>query len=672
MSYTTLIELRQLEGQGIQTKADGTQQNGQWETVLDGSNAVMLEEGDQVQVKAVWLDTSAAASGFIEVAEDTDITMTSAMYLQNYNKDQNYDYLQLANPPAPGALGSAALRRYGNGNRTADTNGYGGDNNPWFLSEVNIAGSNKYNITTATLTVLHPNSSVRYYGGVDIIYEYTKPTDPAGTFGSYWALKLHPARRTERLGQHNPYLVNVICSGTPTAPDFRMTFESAATLSKFGIAAISLGNEPITDTTPTVTLQEFETKFTVPQGSYTPLEMSQLITSELNSVEQQGKVNDNYGILPIASKTEWPVMSNIMTTVLKNNTEITAKNATTKQIFVNASGYENSTQVGLPTPTDRNGVYYFDYDIDTMEKERLAQGGPPYSRPPLDRYIGTNQIALLYDELSQKLKFDIMHFPIYTGATVDTGISANDALPSVLYNSADTIGNIFVTGGLATRYSGIVWTSLQPPTFWNEMLGFSDITVSPSYTSKMNYPGASDTITVNNSFKMPVKEGVNVTGGFPGLDLAVVHDDTNFATPIFQDPSGTILNVAQKTNDVSSIFSKRTFNSSLAEAGYFLLDIQSNIQQKLVSSKLATTHTQSIINRYYTANSFTSDTGNGSILYTHVGEPQMLSSFKVTVRNPDRSLVDGHILQPKNTVFIEVIKPLKELEAPPPVGRTAT
>jgi len=34
----------------------------------------------------------------------------------------------------------------------------------------------------------------------------------------------------------------------------------------------------------------------------------------------------------------------------------------------------------------------------------------------------------------------------------------------------------------------------------------------------------------------------------------------------------------------------------------------------------------------------------------------MLSNFQVRVLNPDRSNVDPHVLQDKNTVFIEVIK----------------
>jgi len=68
----------------------------------------------------------------------------------------------------------------------------------------------------------------------------------------------------------------------------------------------------------------------------------------------------------------------------------------------------------------------------------------------------------------------------------------------------------------------------------------------------------------------------------------------------------------------------------------------------------------SIVNRYYTQNSFTSDQGAGSIAYTHVGEPQLLSNLNVSVLNPDRSFVSSNILQDKNTIFVEVIKAIDQ------------
>ena len=664
MAETTLIELRQAEGQGLFTNADGSVQNGLWETVLDSSNQIMLEEGDQVQVKGVWLDTSAAASGFIEVANDTDVTMTAAMYLQNYNKDQAYPWAQT--PPSPVPAGWNYLRLYPNGDRPYENDELGGrgDNNPWFLSEVNTSGAETWKINNISLDLVHPGSATRDYGGMDVVFLYTKTTDPTNKFGYAWVLKLHPKRRTNQYSKYAPYPCDLLVAGDATNPDFKIAETSQQELYKHGIFSVSFTQTAFAAGTPVVTLQEFPVTFNVPAGSYTPIEMANLINSNLDNVQATGKVNDDYGV--IATKTKWPVMSPLLTTVLKNDKDIKALNPTSRQIWVNASGYENSTTDTDATPTDRNGQYYFVYDNAKMIAEE-SEG----ARPALDAYCGTNQIACLFDEVSNKIKFDIMHFPIYSGATQVSGVSANDALPSALYNTSFTTGNIFVDSGLATRYSGICWTSLQPSIFWNEMLGFTDITVAPSQTATMNYPAKTDVITVQNSFKMPVVDGVNITGAFPGLDLGVIHDDTLYGTPVFQAPTGIPPNVAQRTNDVTSIFSSRTFNSSLADEGYFLLDIRSNIQQKLVSSSLSTTHTQSIINRYYTANSFTSDTGNGSILYTHVGEPQLLSNFQVTIRNPDRTLVDNHILQPKNTVFIEVVKAIKELEKPTAVSRTA-
>lgn len=667
MAETTLIELRQAEGQGLFTNADGTVQNGLWETVLDSSNQIILEEGDQVQVKGVWLDTSAAASGFIEVANDLDVTMTAAMYLQNYNKDQAYAWQQT--PPEPVPAGWDYLRLYPNGNRPLEASTLlgRGDNNPWFLGEVNTSGAETWKINNISLDLVHPGSNNRDYGGLDVVFLYTKTTDPTNKFGYAWVLKLHPKRRTNQYSKYAPYPCDLLVAGDATNPDFKIAQASQEQLYKHGIFSVSFTKTAFAAGTPVVTLQEFPVKFKVPAGAYTPIEMADLINSNLDNIQSNGKINDNYGG-DMLTKTNWPVMSPLLTTVLQNDNDIKAKNAGATQVWVNASGYENSTTTGQPIPKDRNGEYYFVYDNAKMIAE---QATGPYTRPPLDAYCGTNQIACLFDDISQKIKFDIMHFPIYSGATQVDGASGNDALPSALYNATESTANIFVTSGIATKYSGICWTALQPSIFWNEMLGFNNIAVAPSQTATMNFPLATDVITVQNSFKMPVVDGVNITGAFPGLDLGVVHDDTLYGTPVFQAPTGTPANVAQRTNDVSSIFSSRTFNSSLADEGYFLLDIRSNIQQKLVSSSLSTTHTQSIINRYYTANSFTSDTGNGSILYTHVGEPQLLSNFQVTIRNPDRTLVDNHILQPKNTVFIEVVKAIKELEKPTAVSRTA-
>ena len=81
MSKSTIIELRQLDSSDVV-------QNGVYSSTLDPNSAILLEEGDQVNVKAIYLDTAESSAGFIHLENDVQVEMELAMYIQNYNKDQ--------------------------------------------------------------------------------------------------------------------------------------------------------------------------------------------------------------------------------------------------------------------------------------------------------------------------------------------------------------------------------------------------------------------------------------------------------------------------------------------------------------------------------------------------------------------------------------------------------
>ena len=88
---TTILELRQLENiEQTPVLADGTMQNGLWTNTLDVP--IVIEAGDQISVKSCYLDTAASSSGFIEVENDIPVSMSAAMYLTNYDKDQQYTW----------------------------------------------------------------------------------------------------------------------------------------------------------------------------------------------------------------------------------------------------------------------------------------------------------------------------------------------------------------------------------------------------------------------------------------------------------------------------------------------------------------------------------------------------------------------------------------------------
>ena len=663
MSKTTILELRQLESQeDPPILPDGTLQNGFWSNTLDVP--IKIEEGDQIQVKSVYCDTAAASSGFIEVENDIPVSMTAAMYLTNYNRDQTYAWTKPdPTTPAPNPPNDY-LRNYHNVNRPVNNLG---DNNKWFLGEISESTSYTWNLPTVTLQPLDRHENSNRYGGV-VHFLYTGVEPGATPYGKGVQITV-PMTKVKNAGKDNPYPLNIRCAGSATAPEIKQDPNYPLSQTN-GIGAFIPHGTVSNAGTVIATPQLFTLNFTIKGGPgvvYSPLEMSQLITDEINNAQSEGTVGINYITAgpTVNSMKHYPAMSPFLTTVLKNDQELQAR-ATTEgtpiaQAFINATGYEKFDYGG--EILNLNGNFYFDYNIQRMLNEHTVTGTAPnevLTVPAVDCWVGTNQLALVFDEVENKLKWDIQHFPIYSGDTITNNVSANDGKPTALYNEAQGSppggGEVVVTKGVALQYSGIVWTDLSPASFWVDTLGFADAITPPNYTQgKLVYEGSGQP-TEPNSFELITNEGVNTTGALPGLDLGVVHASADYTRPIWGDPANAKSGVERQTDDVSSIFSTRTWNTSVADEGYFVLDIGTNFTQNLIASNLTSHNTQSIINRYYTANSFTSDEGNGSILYEHKGEPIMLSEFNIAIRNPDRTLVSSHILQQKNSVFIEVVK----------------
>ena len=73
---------------------------------------------------------------------------------------------------------------------------------------------------------------------------------------------------------------------------------------------------------------------------------------------------------------------------------------------------------------------------------------------------------------------------------------------------------------------------------------------------------------------------------------------------------------------------------------------------------------QSIMGKYFTSGQFLQDTGQGSIVYQHQGEPQMITELTVAIRRPDGSIPDVTEIGPSNSIFLEIAKTI--VAGPPP------
>lgn len=642
---TTVIQLRQQE-------ADIVDANGIYKCNL--KNPLTISKNDVVQVKSVFLDTTAEGAGIIEIEEDTDCNIECLLYITNYNKDQQFTDKNGA---------TQNLRVYDNdaGLRTVDEQG---NNQKYFLAEVESGSGDGFRVTGFNVIPENQTSQTKRFGGCDIQYSY-QPLTPAGASRVVETVHI-PSYRDSTWQVHNPYTINVVCKATAQGTaDFRLE-SSQNYLAENNIAEIDF--KPFTTAIPNpsadhyITPQRFNFAFTISKGSYTPAELSQTINDLVVNIQSNGFVNNAYGSESATNpptKTNWPSMSPFLTSILQNYKDTEARG--TAQVFVPAV----TGQISGVDGSEIAGTHFMTYNITDMLADYTAGGAGTY-KPPVDRWVGSNQVAMGYDEAENKMKWDVMHFPVYVNDSSSGSTTVNDAVPGVQWNNAFTFPSpptqpaFVVNSGLALQYGGIVFTKLEPEGLWQTKMGFGNICVNPQMNAKCKYPNAAaGEPSEDNCFTFACVDGQNSTGALAALDLAVQHNNEHYSRPIFRDEAATpVTDTKVSTSDTTSIFSNRVWNTSLADEGYFLIDVSPNFNQKLVGKQNQTTTTQSIISRYYTANGFTNDMGAGSIVYEHKSDiPMTITDLQVRILNPDRTPVDPHILNPKNTVFLEVVSP---------------
>ena len=706
MSKSTILQLRQQESSEVE-------QNGVWQTTLD--HQVLLEEGDQVAVKAVYLDT---VSDTINLEEDTQITMGGLLYVINGAADQVYPYQNGLNWPQ---FASPNLRVYFDapnvkGTAPGDpppfpsitggapgTNGsvpLNGDNDFWFMANTHTTsgGATNWEIPFVEVTPINKTSATRDFGGLTLHFRHKTLTPGSGYITTPCFIK---ATKDKKWTSVNPFPLGVQCTGTATAPDCELV-ESLEYLNTWGIESVNFVPYQRLITAGEKTCQpEYEQiVFTIPAGIYTPAEIAKAINNGVGNLQYEGAVNlDNVAAAnnPIpAVDPQWPSRNPFLKTILQKTQELqernTAHGSDCSLCFVNADNRYGVNHGYLDLPGRSNGgELYFRYDVDQMQAEHTHTGYP------LDKFVGTNQFSMDFDEVENKLKITQCHFPVYVNNTSGGG----DALPGVAWNVGGangmapnpalgtTTAQFVPSSGIQRAYSGIAFTQLEPAQFWND-LGFNNLAMNVNFNKKMRIGAAGVTTggdggdaalpTDNNSFTVRCDVGINTTGALLGCDLPVDHQNdftttgtgaTKFfgqysvpkkITPIARQGSESAFpNLFVNTNDVQSIFSSKTINKNIADEGYFLIDVESNFRQDLIGGKEQVSKaTQSIENRYYSDGAFTSDQGAGSISYTHRGEPQLLSSLKIMVKNPDGSFVSDSVLKQKNSVFVEIIKALPE------------
>jgi hypothetical protein len=596
-SKTTIIKLQQNES------SSNIEDNGSYEIQLE--KPLVVSDGTNIMLKSCFIDTTASSSDSISIDEDLVAQITFGKYIYNYDIDQN-------------------LKTYSDANAKPDDSIY-------FLCDSATHGAS---VNKLKSIMIFPSDTKQRHWGCDKIksdttlrFQYTSSTGKAypynisvaqqRTHGQYGVRHIlyvgpdeyYPDPEIAELGSLPAFEGDSFIYVGGQEVLHKNNISSKMTIIKTNITAGS---------TVGTTMRPETVTFGIKKGSYTPMELSTSITADLVNINFFGGDIGNDD-----SQNIYPVNSPLLTTI---------QQAKHRQV----------TTEGQPA------VNFCKFDGSRMLQYQATTTGTS------DRFIGTNQISLQYDENLKKMMFSIAHFPIYVG----DGTSAST-------------GCIFGENGLANKYGGVFFMDMtaridatgRQVNFWDDMLGFNvgDMCVSSGegqVLPMVTGAGQPNPTTINylsSKLNKPVYDGEQMTGALKSIDLPIQK------TINFNKVSGSIVDTT--TNFTTPIYSNLVFNDPSAKSGYFLLEIDGfNNQQDFRGSNISARNgnankIQGIITRYYTTESFTMDEGQGGIGFEYTGADTVISSLKVRILDHNGNIPRLGELGDRNTVFLEVTKP---------------
>ncbi len=626
MNKSTIIKLREIEAD-----READQLNGNY--TIKMSQNVLLEEGDQVSVKSVFLDTRAET--VVSVPEDIIVEMDVAKYVWNYYVASD---ATVANPFREL---QAAYSKDGAGTSTpllADMRKY------WCCRLVPATGQGSFILTS---TLLKP---IKSYKKVKKLTFQLSCYVPGKTNGERTTITLTcPGFKYHDHTQGFTLPVNRFVGTFNGQTDIKVVPFPAGTKDDFSEANFF----PDMDGNKINTLsdQNFAELITqtcsipIPASNYQPSELAQILTDGMSLLDQDkadgtpGSIGNDY------STGVYTVNSPFMTS--------------TQQMY----DLELRDGLNLPVPADNNAtlVWIAEFDKNAVSTSGipsvLSQWGRLITGPADDNLVGTNQASLNFDPVLNKMNFDIIHMPVFV-PTTGTAYAPGIVYPPVAATVQEPI----------TAYSGVGFTDLRPATFWDS-LGFtaenhitqeaSPETVLFNAGSFIATPGGQTALQPASGREMlPVRittqPGKNITQQYAGMDL-VVQKEATWRNPSVPNTTGIL------TSKTVPIIADRQFNTSSVDDGFYLVNIGIKFPQKMIGSQGAnetgSNTLQSIVGKYFTQNNFLQDSGSGSITYTHVGEPQLINELSVRITNGDGTQPRNTDIGDNNSIFVEIIKP---------------
>ncbi len=271
---------------------------------------------------------------------------------------------------------------------------------------------------------------------------------------------------------------------------------------------------------------------------------------------------------------------------------------------------------------------------------------PPNGTPAGERLlVGADQIELSFSDSTQKFIWNQIHMSVYD----DTGAPVNSYNPD---------------GVVLKKAGGIFWTHLGAKDsngnyfdFWSNLLGFDLTKLYPQESLNLETGIYWRPSNANKDIAAPaynLQAGQNITEGLSTIGALVPtsKDAQTAAGGYFNPLTGVVEN---PTNGKNTAIEAATSTLQAAQRfGYFLIEVNAKFLGKFVQKDQMKNNIRAIVGRYYELNSYTSGSQGDSLLYTHIGTPMYLESFKCRILDSDQNLAPN--LGPDNTIFLQIVK----------------
>ena len=616
---STIIECRQLNSD---TKVYN---NGDFTTTINNNDNMVINENDQIFIRNAFIDTVPVSNQYIELLEDT--TLTADFYYYTYN------YSSAGKPRVPyfayqGYDGTTFPTKEGQ-SLCGDTNG-----EICTLTIQQNVDANIYGLMHSFEVWQGDFPGHIGWGDIPFIIEYNSfnnvqhyyhghiPYIPEGD-------KVFTVPLPDILANRNLQTIGIIINSVDLARGnlyLKPNYTSSIVFKDVNY----LGGQlkafiPILGTKSGI----------IPKGKYAPQEIASRVSKIFQEATPTGPYDTSTtNSLLIPSGPDNPEHRFVMNLNDHIYSEICITGETPpvyNDVFIE--------------PT--TGLRFCSYI--TMFNYNLPTNTLPY-------WTGSSQFDFQYDNQSNKFFFEYLHTPYY--ATAVAGVQTPEILTisanNYVAHSPYPIDAYQKCNFYTKAHSGIVFTSLRssPTGFWDKICGFdlTAITVSPTYQILTVNPTEFYVELEPSYFPyIPYEESKNITAPF------IVNDMSISKTATFAQKPAVVVGEQLEVVGVNSIYANNTILNNVNENAYYLIEVNSNFKNNLLTSDLGNMkNVTAIANTFFNSSSFTSTNSSDSFVYTHVGEPLILSSFNIRILDSSKKLATG--LGSDNTIFLQIVQ----------------